>query len=44
VPKRPDEGAFNALLESGIPLSDIAHLAHGSTIATNAVRRGSLGW
>lgn len=37
VPRRPDEGAFNALIESGIPLADITDLAHGSTVATNAV-------
>ena len=44
VPRRPDEGAFNALLESGIPFSAITDLAHGSTIATNAVleRKGCL--
>lgn len=44
VPRRPDEGAFNALMESGIPFSEIADLAHGSTIATNAVleRKGCL--
>jgi N-methylhydantoinase A len=37
VPRRPDEGAFNALLESGLPLAKIDDLAHGSTVATNAV-------
>ncbi len=37
VPRRPDEGAFNALVQSGIPLSSIDELAHGSTVATNAV-------
>jgi N-methylhydantoinase A len=37
VPQRPDEGAFNALVESGIPLSSIEDLTHGSTVATNAV-------
>ncbi len=43
VPKRPDEGAFNALVASGIPLSKIDDLAHGSTVATNAVleRKGA---
>lgn len=37
VPKAPDEGAFNALVASGIPISSIDDLAHGSTVATNAV-------
>jgi N-methylhydantoinase A len=37
VPRRPDEGAFNALVQSEIPLSSIDELAHGSTVATNAV-------
>jgi N-methylhydantoinase A len=37
VPAKPDEGAWNALVASGIPLSDIEDLAHGSTVATNAV-------
>jgi len=37
TPASPDEGAFNALVESGIPLSEIEDLAHGSTVATNAV-------
>lgn len=37
VPKRPDEGAFNALVASGIPFASIEDLAHGSTVATNAV-------
>src|SRR5262245_37481507 len=37
VPRAPDEGAFNALLASGIDISSITDLAHGSTIATNAV-------
>ena len=37
VPHRPDEGAFNALVQSEIPLSSIDELAHGSTVATNAV-------
>ena len=42
TPGRPDEGAFDALRASGIPLEAIADLAHGSTVATNAVleRRG----
>lgn len=37
VPRQPDEGAFNALVQSGIPLSGIDELVHGSTVATNAV-------
>src|SRR5918993_257775 len=37
TPRNPDEGAFNALLESGLPLDEIDDLAHGSTVATNAV-------
>jgi N-methylhydantoinase A len=43
VPRAPDEGAFNALLASGLDISAIEDLAHGSTIATNAVleRKGA---
>ena len=43
VPSAPDEGAFNALTASGIAVSAIEDLAHGSTVATNAVleRKGS---
>ena len=37
VPQQPDEGAFNALVDSGIPIDSIEELAHGSTVATNAV-------
>ena len=37
VPSNPDEGAYNALVASGIPLARIEDLAHGSTVATNAV-------
>jgi N-methylhydantoinase A len=37
VPRAPDEGAMDALLASGISLSSIEDLAHGSTVATNAV-------
>jgi len=37
VPSAPDEGAFNALLASGIAVAAIEDLAHGSTVATNAV-------
>ncbi len=36
VPRAPDEGAFNALVASKIPLGEITDLAHGSTVATNA--------
>jgi|HigsolmetaAR206D_1030411.scaffolds.fasta_scaffold01555_4 N-methylhydantoinase A/acetone carboxylase, beta subunit len=44
TPSSPDEGAFNALLESGIPLDKVVDLSHGSTVATNAVleRKGFL--
>ena len=37
VPANPDEGAFNALMASEIPAAEISDLAHGSTVATNAV-------
>lgn len=37
TPHSPDEGAFNALVESGMPLDQVEDLAHGSTVATNAV-------
>lgn len=37
VPRAPDEGAFNALIASGLPIAAIDDLAHGSTVATNAV-------
>src|SRR5215470_17691920 len=37
VPRAPEEGAFAALAASGIPISSILELAHGSTVATNAV-------
>ena len=37
VPRAPDEGAFDALIASGIAIAAIDELAHGSTIATNAV-------
>jgi N-methylhydantoinase A len=37
VPRAPDEGAFNALTASAIPIGTIDDLAHGSTVATNAV-------
>ncbi|MCE2519532.1 MAG: hydantoinase/oxoprolinase family protein [Alphaproteobacteria bacterium] len=43
VPGNPDEGAFNAIVESTVPVSGIDDLVHGSTIATNAVleRKGA---
>ncbi len=37
TPVNPDEGAFDALAQSGTPLDAIEDLAHGSTVATNAV-------
>jgi len=37
VPAGPDEGAFDALIESGISFESIEDLVHGSTVATNAV-------
>jgi N-methylhydantoinase A len=37
TPANPDEGAFQALIESGISMAAIDDLAHGSTVATNAV-------
>jgi len=37
VPRAPDEGAFNALRASGIAVASIEDLAHGSTVAANAV-------
>ncbi len=44
TPQSPDEGAFNALIASGIALDTVTDLAHGSTVATNAVleRKGFL--
>src|SRR5712664_1249111 len=43
TPKSPDVGAFAALTASGIDLSRIEDLGHGSTVATNAVleRKGA---
>jgi len=43
TPQQPDLGAFSALIESGLTASQIDDLAHGSTIATNAVleRKGA---
>ncbi|MEM6680563.1 MAG: hydantoinase/oxoprolinase family protein, partial [Pseudomonadota bacterium] len=37
TPGRPDEGAFDALRENGTPIGEVFDLAHGSTVATNAV-------
>lgn len=37
TPKNPAEGALNALVQGGVDLADLADLAHGSTVATNAV-------
>lgn len=37
VPSSPDIGAFNALVKSGVAIAEILDLAHGSTVATNAV-------
>src|ERR1700731_3687800 len=43
TPRSPDVGAFAALTASGIDLSRIEDLGHGSTVATNAVleRKGA---
>lgn len=43
VPSRPDEGAFNALVEAKLDIDQVLDLAHGSTVATNAVleRKGA---
>lgn len=43
TPKSPEIGALNALDACGAKLSDVSELAHGSTVATNAVleRRGT---
>jgi N-methylhydantoinase A len=43
TPRRPDEGALNALRASDVDIAAIEELAHGSTVATNAVleRKGS---
>ncbi len=44
TPASPDEGAFAAIVASGIALGEVDDLAHGSTVATNAVleRKGFL--
>ncbi len=43
TPSEPDRGAFDALAASGVDIGAIEDLAHGSTIATNAVleRKGA---
>jgi len=43
VPTRPDEGAFNAMVAADLDFAAIRDLAHGSTVATNAVleRKGA---
>ncbi|MSO75529.1 MAG: hydantoinase/oxoprolinase family protein [Alphaproteobacteria bacterium] len=43
VSSAPDVGAFRALTESGLAFAGITDLAHGSTVATNAVleRKGA---
>lgn len=42
TPDSPDQGAFDALTQSGLAIGSILDLSHGSTVATNAVleRRG----
>jgi N-methylhydantoinase A len=44
TPDHPEAGAFDALIASGVPLESVRELAHGSTVATNAVleRKGFL--
>lgn len=37
TPHAPEQGAFNAVLESGLPIGEIEDFAHGSTVATNAI-------
>ena len=43
TPSQPDVGVFHALDAAGINISQMAELAHGSTVATNAVleRKGA---
>ncbi len=43
VPARPDEGVFAALDRAAVACGDVKELAHGSTVATNAVleRKGA---
>ena len=37
TPHAPEQGAFNAVLESGLAIGEIEDFAHGSTVATNAI-------
>lgn len=37
TPAQPDNGAFDALVANGVSFDKIRDLAHGSTVATNAV-------
>lgn len=43
TPSQPDEGLFDALSAAGIEIGGLRELAHGSTVATNAVleRKGA---
>lgn len=43
TPREPDRGVFDALEAASIPIPAMADLAHGSTVATNAVleRKGA---
>jgi N-methylhydantoinase A len=43
TPRSPDIGALAALAAAGIPAAAVSELAHGSTVATNAIleRRGA---
>ena len=43
TPREPDRGVFDAIAAAGIPVAAMADLAHGSTVATNAVleRKGA---
>lgn len=43
TPKSPDIGALDAVEQAGLDLSSVVDLAHGSTVATNAVleRKGA---
>ena len=43
TPSRPDDGVFHALAAAGVAPADMTELAHGSTVATNAVleRKGA---
>jgi N-methylhydantoinase A len=43
TPQSPDQGAFNALIKGGVDIAGLGELAHGSTVATNAIleRKGA---